>query len=159
MSKKILLLLLLLLAVLARAEVTHLVVQPLTSAEQQYAVSQIGKITFADGAVLLFDKAGVLLGSTPAVEIGKILFGSPSDATSADRTNDLSLQIYPNPAQEILIARGLPNEQTVRIYTMQGQLVQSAVAVGGEAQLSIGSLQGGTYLLQAGAQIVKFIKE
>ena len=138
---------------------THLVVQPLTGGEQQYSLAQIGKIKFVNDVMYLYDDAGTLLGSTPVAEVGKIVFGDQGEATAISETNDLSLKVFPNPAQETVVVRGLKGEQTIRIYNLQGQLMQSATTANGEAQLQVGSLQNGTYLLQAGAQVVKIIKE
>ncbi len=138
---------------------THLVVQPLTGGEQQYVVAQIGKIKFAGDVMQLYDLTGELLGSTPVAEVGKIVFGEQGEATALGEGNGLSVQVFPNPAQETVVVRGLKGEQTIRIYNLQGQLMQSATTANGEAQLQVGSLQNGTYLLQAGAQVVKIIKE
>ena len=158
MKHKLLLLSMLLCAVWVTAQ-THLVVQPLTGGEQQYAVAQIGKIQFADDVMQLYDLTGELLGSTPVAEVGKIVFGEQGEPTAISEANGLAVQVFPNPAQETIEVRGLKGEQTVRVYSLQGQLMQSATTVNGEAQLHVGGLQNGTYLLQAGAQVVKIIKE
>lgn len=158
-KRRLLLLLLLLLAVGASAA-THLKVEPLTGVEQQFAVSQIGKITFTEGVMYLFDKSGEQLGSTPVNQVGKIFFGEgQNNPTSLDEAAVATVQVFPNPTQEMLVVRGLQGTQTVRIYNLQGQLMQSAVINDGEANLHVGGLQNGTYLLQAGAEVVKFLKE
>ena len=161
MNRKILLLpLVLIVTLMARAEATHLKVVPLIGVEQQYALTQIGKITFAEGVMFLYDKMGVQLGSTPVNQVGKIVFGEgPQTPTSLDETGVKSVQVFPNPTQEMLIVRGLQGAQILRIYNVQGQLMQSVVTNGDDVNLRVSGLQDGTYLLQVGAEIVKFIKK
>lgn len=137
---------------------THLKIVPLSDAEQQMAIAQIGKIIFADDKMCLYDNSGTLLGSTSVAQIDKIVFVDNNNATSYDEAGVINLQIYPNPTQESLSVRGLQDGQVVRIYSLQGQLLQSAAVTDGVAQLYVGGLQNGTYLLQAGAQAVKIIK-
>lgn len=142
------------------AQAIDLKIVPLEGPEQQYAVSQIGKITFADDVMYLFDQSGEPLGSTPVSQVGKIVFGPGQiEPTSLDEADLLTLQVFPNPTREILIVRGLEGSQTVRIYSIQGHLIQSLMTRNGEANLHVGGLQNGTYLLQVGAQVVKFIKD
>lgn len=142
-------------------QATNLKIEPLLGAEQQYAVAQIGKITFADEVMYLFDQSGEQLGSTPLSQIGKILFDEDGqeNPTSLEDAKLETIQVFPNPTQEWLVIRGLDGLQTIRIYSVQGQLMQSTVTNNGQAYIPVGSLQNGTYLVQVGAQVVKFIKE
>ena len=156
--RKNLLILLLLMAVSVRADVTHMRVESLTGAEQHFAVARIGKIMFVNDVMEFRDKAGQLLGSTPAGQIAKIVFVEHGEE-AIENVSSPAIQIFPNPAQESLCVLGIEDMQTVRIFSMQGGLMLSAEAANGEAQLYVGGLQSGTYLLQIGAQVVKFIKE
>ena len=137
---------------------THLTIVPLSGSEQHFAITKIGKIIFEDDKMVLYDFENKQLGATPVSEIGKIVFGNDV-ITGVNEVQVSSLLIFPNPTQESLIVRGLVGEQVVRVFSLQGQLIQSAVSTDGEAQLHVGGLQNGTYLLQAGAQVVKFIKQ
>ena len=63
--------------------------------------------------------------------------------------------VYPNPTQEVLHIQGATDTTPLRIYTMEGKLVTSAE---GQA-IDVKSLTNGTYLLQIGTQVARFIKE
>ena len=143
---------------LLATEPTHMKIEFLSGSEQLQAIAQIGKITFADSMMVLHDLEGNVLGSTDVRLIGKIVFCDSSPTTVTNATQP-TIQVFPNPTQESLFVRGAVEKQTVRIYSMRGQLVQSAVITAGEAQLHVGGLPTGTYLLQIGAQVVRFIKE
>lgn len=157
--KKFLLLLLFLMAFMAgRADVTHVKIVPLTGDEITSALAQIGKIVLGDQQICLYGSDGSELGCTPFSQIGKIVFldNGPTGLTNVESS---AIQVFMDPAQESLTVRGIAGAATVRIYSMQGQLLQSAVATNGEANVSVDGLQNGAYLLQVGAQVVKFIKE
>ena len=156
--RKILLLPFMLMSVLAvQAEVTSLRVEMLTGGEQTSSLAQIGKIVMGENDVLLYDKSGVQIGSTPFSQFGKIVFYDGSQAI--DNVTAPSLQVFYDAARENLLVRGIEGLQAVRVYSVNGQLLQSTNAANGEAIMHIGGLQNGAYLLQAGAQVVKFIKE
>lgn len=143
-----------------RAEEPHMRLEMVSGEEQSFAVSLIGKITFTGKTMNLYDDAGLLLGSTHVDLIDKILFHGMHEGHEAiEETSVPAIQVFPNPTTESLFIRGVDGQQTVRIFNMQGRLMQSAVSADGEANLHVGGLQNGTYLLQIGAQVVKFIKE
>lgn len=164
MHKKLLLLPLLLWAVTALGQseaLTTLRIELLYGGEMEHVLATIGKITFNVEAkeMCLSNKKGVEMGCTSLHMIGKIVFtsdGAPTDLAAAESG---TIQIFPNPTQDMLCVHGIEGEQMVRIFDMQGRLMQSASALEGEAQLQVGSLPAGTYLLQLGAQVVRFIKE
>lgn len=159
MKKKILLLpFVLLMALMVRAEVTHLRVEMLAGGELTSSLAQIGKVVFGENDVFLYNKSGVQIGSTPFSQFGKIVFFSDG-STALDDVADSSVQVFYDATQESLFVRGIEDQQVVRVYTTSGQLLQSTAATNGEAIMHIGGLQNGVYLLQAGAQVVKFIKE
>ena len=158
--KKLILILALMLPVLGvqtlRADATHLTIE-LLAGEETFAIAQIGKITFANNLMILYGKDGKQLGSTSLERIDKIVFSDQTEAIS--NVTVPSVQVFPNPTQDILFIRGIEGQQTVRIFSMQGLLILSAETMDGEAQLYVGGIQNGTYLLQIGAQVVKFIKD
>ena len=158
--KRKLLLLGLLIPLFAYSE-TDLVLVPMSGQDLNYAVSLIGQIRFVENSVCLYDKQDAELGCTPINEINKIVFAEkPNTTTSINDTNSgTSLQIIFDPSQESLVVRGLQGKQTLRIYNLNGQLIQSITAIGSDAYLHVGGLQNGAYLLQIGAQIVKFLKD
>ena len=156
MSKKLLFLPILLVAVFTMAE-TKLTVIDLNGVEQQYALSQLGKITFENDVMYLYDETGTLLGFTDVENVGQVVV-EEEQATALDNLNG-QLCVFPNPTRDALIIKGLPENQTVRVYDLQGKLMMATPVQAERTMINVTGLQNGTYLLQAGAQIVKFIKE
>ena len=159
--KKILLLLSLLLTTAITMAETGLTVQPLTGPEQQYAISKIGRIQLANNITYLYDKTGTELGHTPIANINKIVFEEIPDTSSGtdDLQNTTNIRIFPNPAQEALIIKGVQIGEILRIFNLNGQLLSSHAATSDETSIPTNKLQQGTYLLQIGAEVVKFIKQ
>ena len=158
MRKILFLPLVLMMAMAAQAEVTSLRVETLTGDELTSSLAQIGKIVLGEDSVFLFDKSGAQIGSTPFAQFGKIVFFDDG-SHAIDGVTAPSLQVLYDASQETLFVRGIEGAQTVRVYSVGGQLLQSVNASNGEAVMRVGGLQNGAYLLQAGAQVVKFIKE
>ena len=139
---------------------SNLVIVPLSDAERTYAIQQIGKIRFEDRSACLYDKQGELLGCTPTREIRKIVFcDKPDSPTDFGNSVTSAIEVYPNPTQSQLIVQGIEAQQVVRVFSMQGQLLITAVADVHTATVNVSGLQTGSYLLQVGAEIVKFIKQ
>lgn len=157
MRKILLFPLMLLMALVAQAQATHLSIEKLSGAEEVSALAAIGKIVFDKEGLRLYDKAGTELGRTPFDQIGKIVFTEQSTPTPVREVERPTIQV--SFEGETLFIRGIEGKQTVRIFNMNGQQMLSAVSANGEAQLAVGGLHDGTYLLQVGAQVVKFIKK
>ena len=157
MRKILLLPLMLLMALVAQAQATHLSIEKLSGAEEVSALATIGKIVFDQKGLYLYDKTGAELGYTPFDQVGKIVFTSSTEPTTVRQEERPSIEM--SLRQETIFIRGIEGRQTVRIFNMGGQVLLSAVSQDGEAQLYVGGLQNGTYLLQVGAQVVKFLKQ
>lgn len=68
--------------------------------------------------------------------------------------------VYPNPAQNVLFVEGLNSNDIVRIYDLNGKLIDMSESNNeGIVMLSVSDLPEGVYLLQIGVEIVKFIKQ
>ena len=145
-------------ALAAQAQVNHLRVEMLTGGEMSATLAQIGKIVLGENDVELYDHSGASIGSTPFAQFGKIVFYDDG-LLAIDDGLASSLQVLYDATQERLVVRGINGQQTVRVYSTGGQLLQSATAINDEAVMAISSVVNGVYLLQAGAQVVKFIKE
>lgn len=159
MMKRFFLIVGLFVAVLAGAQ-SNLVIVPLSDAERTYAIQQIGKIRFEDRSACLYDKQGEQLGCTPTREIRKIVFSDQSEIpTGFDKLFASAIEVYPNPTQSQLVVQGIEAQQVVRVFSMQGQLLITAVADANSATVNVSGLQTGSYLLQVGAEIVIFIKQ
>lgn len=156
MKRTILLLPLLLLAVMARSE-AGLSVRNLTGSDKQFAVALIGQIKFADKVMYLYDKSQAELGHTAVADIDKIVFGEY--APSAVEDIESRVAVYPNPTHDALVVKGIATGQTVRVYDLQGRMLSATQTQAESTQINVSALQKGTYLLQIGAEIVKFMKE
>lgn len=123
-----------------------------------YALSQVGKLTFANDSVYLVANDGVILGRENRSQIRKIAFAE----TELSATKDVQIagiRVYPNPAADYLVVNGLEKATTVRIYSTDGKLLSATTAEQGKALLPVSHLAAGQYLLQVKTQIVKFIKQ
>ena len=153
--KKLLLILLSFWSACVMADIS-LTITDLHGYEQQLALSQLGKITFENGVMYLYDKTGSLLGYTDVEKVGKIVVEEVPSALC--ETNDEGLVIYPDLQQECLIVKNLQGKQLVRVFSLLGNLVSECLPLDGEAHVYLNGLAKGAYLLQVGAQVVKFVK-
>lgn len=155
MKKTILFISLLIWLIPTKAE-NRLIVQPISGSNQSFALSLIGNIQFRGDTMCLYDKFNTELGCTPIANIGRMIF---TDAETSFDTSTSSIIIYPNPTNNNLIVHGLDARQIIRIYSMQGILLNSCESSGLETIINVSELPQGTYLLQVGAEIVEFIKQ
>ena len=137
---------------------TNLVVETRTGSGLSNDIAIIGKWMFVGQNLALLDKNGGILALEPLSNIRKIVF-SPSEPEVP--TNDATVEVeslylvFPNPTQDVLHIQGATDDTPLRIYTMEGKLVASAE---GQA-IDVNTLSNGTYLLQIGTQVARFIKE
>ena len=129
----------------------NLVVEHRSGADLLQDISLIGKWVFVGEDLQLLDKQGNTLAVEPLADIKKITF-SVSTATENVQTN--AILVYPNPTHDMLMIQGI-EAQTLRVYDMQGRLLMQENGT----QVSVGNLAEGTYLLQIGTQVVRFIKK
>ena len=106
----------------------------------------------------LYDHQGELLGQQPLTSIRRIIFREMVETPTALNNPISQIRAYPVPAHDKLIVEGVESGM-VRIYSMQGALLTSAPVVDGKAQVPVADLPNGNYLLQAGVEIIKFIKK
>ena len=156
--RKVLICLLLVLPMVTRAE-TALTIIPLSGADKQHAISLIGQIRFAGDVMYLFDAADSELGHTPLAEINKIVFRELEGSTTAFDNVKAGVQVFPNPTHDYLMVKGLESDQSARVFSLDGQLISTTPASNSETKINVSDLQQGSYLLQIGAEIVKFIKK
>ena len=130
-----------------------LLVEHCSGANLLQDVAVIGKWVYVDENLILVDKAGEVLAVEPIRNIKKITFSSDEDM-AVDNVSSETIVVYPNPTQDILMIKGI-DYQTLRVYDMQGRLLK----VESGSQINVSSLAEGTYLLQIGTQVVRFIKK
>lgn len=129
-----------------------LVIERYLGAEIAQDIALIGKWVFVDTDLQLLDKSGNILASECIANVRKIIF---SDApTSIENIGQGNIVVYPNPTYDVLYIKGI-EKQVLRIYDMQGRILQAIEGT----QISVSNLPVGTYLLQIGTQIVRFIKQ
>ena len=137
--------------------------------ETGWVLSDIRKMTVHQGSFHI-ERVGGILEDHPLVEIKTLTF-EPLDITLNEATtvyHPASLEIYPNPAHELLNIR-LPAEHNsgglIEIFSMEGRRVFSRVIHTGESEFSvnIASLPKGLYIFKytSGKQIVSnlFVKQ
>ncbi|MBQ6082838.1 MAG: T9SS type A sorting domain-containing protein [Bacteroidales bacterium] len=77
-----------------------------------------------------------------------------------DNTNEIEnqqLAIYPNPANDVLNINNLSENQLVIIYSINGEIIKE-INVLGNAQINIGDLNPGMYIINVGDMFTKFVK-
>ena len=131
----------------------NLVIERYAGAEMVQDIALIGKWVFVETDLQLLDKEGNVLATEPLANVRKIVFSNES--TAVDNVEVGSIVVYPNPTQEVLHIQGATDTTPLRIYTMEGKLVTSTE---GQA-IDVTSMNNGTYLLQIGTQVARFIKE
>lgn len=136
-----------------QATATNLFLQKTDGTLQSHDISVIGKWIFSDNILQFFDKNGNILASEQITHIRRITFTDFATATEYVK-GDNTIMIYPNPTHDILCINGIES-QTLRIFDMQGRLLQTSMGT----QVTVSELPAGTYLLQIGIQVVRFIKQ
>ena len=131
---------------------TNLVLEPREGALVQKDIAIIGKLVFVNDCIRLLDKSGNILTTEAIANIKKIHFASST--TDVNDTLANTILVYPNPTQDVLMIQGTES-QTLRVYNLQGSLLLTQWG----NQISVSNLPDGTYLLQIGTQVVRFIKK
>jgi hypothetical protein len=136
-----------------QAMATILVLEPRSGKEVLQDIATIGKWVFVENTIQLHDKLGDILAEESIANIKKIHFATNEANADLNDTVVKAIVVYPNPTQDVLMIQGIES-QTLRVYNLQGSLLQTEWG----DQISVGNLPVGTYLLQIGTQVVRFIK-
>jgi len=132
---------------------TNLVLEQRSGAEVLQDIATIGKWLFVEDNIQLLDKSGNILATELIANIKNIQFATNGANVDVNDTVVNTIIVYPNPTQDVLMIQGIES-QTLRIYNLQGSLLQTEWG----DQISVSNLPDGTYLLQIGTQVVRFIK-
>ena len=138
---------------------TDLVVERTTGADILQDIALIGKLVFLGNDIQLLDKAGNVLATEAIADIRKIVFAE-STTTALDDVEEENIVVYPNPTKDMLYINGI-NNKTIRVYDLQGRILlqnNGSEVSENSAAIRVGNLPVGTYLLQIGTQVVRFIK-
>lgn len=131
---------------------TSLVIERTSGADMVQDVAAIGKWVFVGNEIQLMDKSGAVLATEVITNVRKITFVHTPTAVESVEKN--TLVIYPNPTQDILHINGI-EAQALRVYDLQGRMLKMTIGT----EVDVAELPLGTYLLQIGTQVVRFIKK
>ena len=132
----------------------NLVLMKSNGQQEAQNVAAIGKWVYVGNDLQLISHDGELLAQESVLEIRKIVFAKANTSTSPENAGDKTIYIYPNPTQDVLIVNGI-DTPVLRVFDMQGRLLKQEKG----NQVSVGDLADGTYLLQVGTQVTRFIKK
>ena len=133
---------------------TSLVLLQTDGSQQLQDIAKIGKWVFTEENLQLIDKDGNVLAIEAIAEVKKITFSISNSETTTENVAINSIVVYPNPTQDILHIAGI-TPQTLRVFDLQGRLL----IIDNSTQVNVSNLNTGTYLLQVGTQIIRFIKQ
>ena len=133
---------------------TNLVLLKSDGTQQLQDIAAIGKWVFVADDLQLLDKSGNVLATEALNDIKKITFAEEVGSAVENVESSNQIVVYPNPTQDILMIQGI-DAQALRVYDLQGRLLKSAIGT----QVYVGHLAEGTYLLQVGTQVVRFMKQ
>lgn len=132
----------------------NLVVEHRSGAELLQDIALIGKWVYVGDDLQLLDKDGNVLATEPLANIKKITFSVSGSMTSVEDVQPSNIVVYPNPTQDVLMIQGI-EAQALRVYDLQGRMLLQQEGT----QIGVSQLSEGTYLLQIGTQVVRFIKK
>ena len=132
---------------------TNLVLLKSDGSQQLQDVALIGKWVYVGDDLQLLSHDGVLLAQEPVMSIRKITFAEAIGTAVEDVESSNSVVVYPNPTQDVLMIQGV-EAQDLRVFDLQGRLLKTENGT----QVNVSNLAEGTYLLQIGTQVVRFIK-
>ena len=132
----------------------NLVVEHRSGADILKDIAVIGKWVYEGDNLLLLDKVGDVLATEALANIKKITFSTSGPVTNVENVDSNSILVYPNPTQDVLMIQGI-DAQALRVYDLQGRLLVQEEGT----QVDVNHLAEGTYLLQIGTQVVRFIKK
>lgn len=135
-----------------QATALHLVIEHRSGEDLSQDIAIIGKWVFVEDELQLLDKSGAVLATESLAEIKKITFSASTTDTENVQSN--AILVYPNPTQDVLMIQGVES-QTLRVYDLQGRLLSATNGT----QVDVEHLADGTYLLQVGTQVIRFIKK
>ncbi|MGC9343250.1 MAG: T9SS type A sorting domain-containing protein, partial [Bacteroidales bacterium] len=86
-----------------------------------------------------------------------IVFTVDNTSTSLDKAE--MLQLYPVPATDFLVVKGLETGVSFDIIDITGSVVRSVEMNQPEMRLNISDLDAGVYFIRTGSEFAKFVKK
>lgn len=137
----------------------NLVVQKSDGTENSVSLDVIRKLVFSGNSLQIKNNSG---GTTDfqLTDIRKIFFSNSSSSIDQVVNENEKLIVFPNPASiELNIEVNVPLITHIEIYNFQGKKVKTSISNNGIAKIDISELRTGIYLIKAGSQTTKFIKQ
>ena len=132
---------------------SNLVLLKSDGSQQLQDIATIGKWVYVGDDLQLLSHNGEVLAQEPVMSIRKITFAETAGSALENVESCNSMVVYPNPTQDVLMIQGI-DEQALRVFDLQGRLLKTENGT----QVNVSNLAEGTYLLQVGTQVVRFIK-
>jgi len=141
-------------------------VRPLTGTQAAYAITNIKKLTFSSGNLLVTPTSGTAV--THSLSGNRYInFTNLLLATETQQQEANTYYVYPNPVKDVLnvfISEQGQLIDSISIFTLEGQLVlQQKLPYNTQPQISVYSLPQGIYLCKLISEIktetIKFIKQ
>lgn len=147
--------LLVLLPIKAQMELT---VRLQDGTQQAYLLSSLRKITFSNNGLTLI---GNDTSELPFLfsSVDKMFFSTQTSNIETDITNGNELNIYPNPASDVIyINMGDQEISDIFVYRLDGVLILTARILSSNEPVNVGGLPSGFYMVRVGNQILKLRK-
>lgn len=143
------------------AETPEIIVQSKDGTEQTTAISEIGKISFANSSLVV--TLANNQSKTYSLESIKKLYFKNAASSSVDDSPAMDAKelfiAYPNPSNSIISLKGTIAQPTnYSIYDLSGNKVKSGVLSASGEQINIEELSIGTYIININNHNVKFDK-
>ena len=99
------------------------------------------------GAAELTYDAELWAGTDKIAETGMFVLNGYTNLENKS-ANDLNIEVYPNPANQVLNIRSNNEISNMKIYNMSGQLLKNHIVNAREKSIDVAELKGGLYLLK-----------
>ena len=127
--------------------------------KQKYELTRLGYLELDGKDMIVRDKSGNLLYKAPIGDVKKVVLSDLDERTKVDNIADMSMVVYPNPTMDELFVQGMQVGDVLRVYTVDGVFVKEQNVESEVTLVNVSDLAVGSYLIQSGDNIVKFIKE
>ena len=118
-------------------------------------MSQVARLTVADGNMMLLSKSGEEVATHAIDKVDKIELTGSATAI-AQLTKQAPITIRSN--GYTITADGMTDGKLLEVYTAGGSLVATAVARDGKATIDAAQLAAGVYVVKAEGQSLKMVK-
>lgn len=147
-------------SVIGFAEKTNsITIEYFSAQKQKYELTRLGYLELDGKEMIVRDKSGNLLYKAPIGDVKKVVLSDLDERTKVDNIADMSMVVYPNPTMDELFVQGMQVGDVLRVYTVDGVFVKEQNVESEVTLVNVSDLAVGSYLIQSGDNIVKFIKE